>query len=176
MTKTEKKRSEVILSIYPNHKGFGYAIINNVKETLSDDKEHRSKEILSRMGLREDIFLYSKHLSGGMAQRTALARALVNDPELLLLDEPLGSLDAITRWQVREYLSKISKEGEKTVVMVTHDLQEAMLMSDKIVILGGTPSSVIDIIDTKSLKGLDINSERFAKTFIQLKNHLTDEY
>ncbi|MDR2495256.1 MAG: ABC transporter ATP-binding protein, partial [Spirochaetaceae bacterium] len=85
---------------------------------------------------------YPHHLSGGMAQRAALARALVNNPKVLLLDEPLGALDAFTRMNMQDELLKIWERRRMTAVMVTHDVDEAVYMADRIVVMSARPAKI----------------------------------
>ena len=91
-----------------------------------------------------------------MKQRTGIARALVNNPEILLMDEPFSSLDYLTKLKIREFILKILKKRQITTLLVTHDIEEAISLSDRIIILGKIPSSVRKIIhvtkDDLSLK------------------------
>ena len=82
-------------------------------------------------------------LSGGMAQRVAIARALVQDPDILLMDEPFGSLDAITRDQMGSELLKIWSAQKNTVVMVTHDINEAVYLADRVLVLSDRPAQIV---------------------------------
>ena len=88
------------------------------------------------MGLAEFADLYPKQLSGGMKQRVAIARALANRPRILLMDEPFGALDAQTRCTMQAYLLQIWQNIDITIVFVTHDLDEAIYLADRIVVLG----------------------------------------
>ena len=99
-------------------------------------------EILERVGLSGFDHVYPHELSGGMAQRAALARALIGRPQVMLLDEPFAALDALTRLQMQDLLVETFRSPRPTVVMVTHDVEEALRLADRIVILGHRPSAV----------------------------------
>src|SRR2546426_1267745 len=94
-------------------------------------------EWVARMGLSEAIDAYPHQLSGGMRQRVALARSLVIDPEVLLMDEPLASLDELTREDLRDELLRLWEGRARSVVYVTHDIEEAVLLADRVVVIGG---------------------------------------
>jgi NitT/TauT family transport system ATP-binding protein len=95
-------------------------------------------EWVARMGLSDAIDAYPHQLSGGMRQRVALARSLVIDPEVLLMDEPLASLDELTRDDLRDELLRLWEGRARSVVYVTHDIEEAVLLADRVVVIGGT--------------------------------------
>ena len=99
-------------------------------------------ELLHRVGLEEFQNHYPHQLSGGMKQRVAIARLLMNDPQILLMDEPFGALDALTRLQIQEYLLTIHQEFSRTVVFVTHDIDEAVYTSDRILIMSARPGRI----------------------------------
>jgi NitT/TauT family transport system ATP-binding protein len=95
-------------------------------------------EWVARMGLTEAIDAYPHQLSGGMRQRVALARSLVIDPDVLLMDEPLASLDELTREDLRDELLRLWEGRARSVVYVTHDIEEAVLLADRVVVIGGS--------------------------------------
>jgi NitT/TauT family transport system ATP-binding protein len=101
---------------------------------------------LGRVGLGKFADAYPHQLSGGMRQRVALARALANSPKVLLMDEPFGALDAETRWQMQELLLDVIRKERMTVVMVTHDVEEALLLGDQIVFLSRHPGRVKTVL------------------------------
>jgi sulfonate transport system ATP-binding protein len=111
-------------------------------------KERPSTETwLERVGLTGFSKSYPFQLSGGMAQRVALARALIGHPEVLLLDEPFASLDALTRLQMQDLLAGVCADIGATAVMVTHDVDEALHLADRIVVMSQRPSTVLDVIE-----------------------------
>ncbi|MBQ6518131.1 MAG: ABC transporter ATP-binding protein [Anaerolineaceae bacterium] len=101
---------------------------------------------LEIIGLRDFAGEWPKNLSGGMAQRVAIARALIQKPQLLLMDEPLGALDAMTREQISLELMSFRERIDATVLMVTHSISEAILLSDRILIYSGRPARIVEEI------------------------------
>jgi len=123
------------------------------------------------VGLEEFLHAWPATLSGGMAQRVAIARALIQDPGLLLLDEPFGSLDAITRERMGAELLRIWRARRKTVVMVTHSISEALLLSDRVVVLTQRPGSIcLDL--PNHLPRPRKENVRYSKQFIALARKL----
>jgi NitT/TauT family transport system ATP-binding protein len=110
------------------------------------EREERSRQYLKLVGLDKFEHRYPHELSGGMKQRVAIARALVNDPKALLMDEPFGALDAQTRNIMQSELLRIWEEEKKTIVFITHSVDEAIYLADRIVIMSARPGRIKDII------------------------------
>jgi NitT/TauT family transport system ATP-binding protein len=104
----------------------------------------RAHELLALVGLADSAGKYPGELSGGMQQRVSIARALLHDPALLFMDEPFGALDAMTREALNMELQRIQQHQRKTVLFVTHDIEEATLLSDRIFVMSGGPGRVVD--------------------------------
>lgn len=105
----------------------------------TDDVEERARTFIERVGLGGFEDKYPKELSGGMKQRVAIARTLAYDPEVLLLDEPFGALDAQTKEVLQEDLLELCRETDKTVLFITHDIEEAVYLSDRVVTMTAHP-------------------------------------
>ena len=106
------------------------------------EREARVAECLEMVGLTESADEYPWRLSGGMQQRVQIARAIAMKPEVLLMDEPFGALDAMTKASLQDSLQRIQAETETTIVFVTHDIDEAVYLSDRVVVLDGKPGSI----------------------------------
>ncbi|AYC34873.1 ABC transporter ATP-binding protein [Pseudomonas cavernae] len=102
---------------------------------------------LNEVGLKAFADNHPKQLSGGMMQRVAIARALANDPQILLMDEPFGALDSQTRLQMQQLLLRVWEHSKKTVVFVTHDIDEAILLGDRVYVMGARPGRIKQILD-----------------------------
>ncbi|MBU1331164.1 MAG: ABC transporter ATP-binding protein [Gammaproteobacteria bacterium] len=126
---------------------------------------------LNEVGLVKFAEHYPKQLSGGMMQRVAIARALANDPQILLMDEPFGALDSQTRLQMQQLLLQVWGNSKKTVVFVTHDIDEAILLADRIYVMGARPGHIKEILDVpiERPRNLDVVME---PEFIRMKRHI----
>jgi len=134
------------------------------------DRKHEVNEFMRLVGLEIFADSYPHQLSGGMAQRVGLARALVNHPRVLLLDEPLGALDAFTRMRMQDELLNLWQIRGTTMLLVTHDIDEAIYMSDRIVLMSPRPGRVDRIIEVD----LPRPRQRHASEFFQLRTRILD--
>jgi ABC-type nitrate/sulfonate/bicarbonate transport system ATPase subunit len=134
------------------------------------DRRHEVDEFMKLVGLESFADSYPHQLSGGMAQRVGLARALVNHPRVLLLDEPLGALDAFTRMRMQDELLKLWQIRGTTMLLVTHDIDEAIYMSDRIVLMSPRPGRVDRIIEVD----LPRPRQRNSAEFFQLRTRILD--
>jgi ABC-type nitrate/sulfonate/bicarbonate transport system ATPase subunit len=126
-------------------------------------RRHEVEEFMHLVGLEAFANVYPHQLSGGMAQRAALARALVNHPKVLLLDEPLGSLDAFTRMRMQDEVLRLWEARGTTMLLVTHDIDEAIYMSDRIVLMTSRPGRVERVIEVPIRRPRQRNSPGFLK-------------
>jgi ABC-type nitrate/sulfonate/bicarbonate transport system ATPase subunit len=117
---------------------------------------------LERVGLSDFSHCYPHQISGGMAQRVALARALIGSPQVLLMDEPFASLDALTRLRMQDLLVGVVSDAGSTVVMVTHDIEEALYLADRVVVMSKRPSTIVDIISVERQRPRDRNDPTLA--------------
>jgi ABC-type nitrate/sulfonate/bicarbonate transport system ATPase subunit len=133
-------------------------------------KRHEVHEFMRLVGLETFARAYPHHLSGGMAQRVALARALINHPKVLLLDEPLGALDAFTRMRMQDEVLRLWEARGTTMLLVTHDIDEAIYMSDRIVIMTPRPGRIERIIDIQ----LDRPRQRNSPEFLRFRSEILE--
>jgi NitT/TauT family transport system ATP-binding protein len=121
-------------------------VASNVRLTLDitgeEGRDERAQELLERVGIAEFARLVPGQLSGGMRQRVALARALAHRPKLLLMDEPFGALDELSREEMRLELLRVWEQERTSVVFVTHSIREAVLLADRVVVMNGQPGHV----------------------------------
>ena len=133
----------------------------SLKKIKTKENIEYTKRLLETYGLKDFIYKYPKELSGGMKQRVALIRTLAIKPDILLLDEPFSALDYQSRLSVSEDVYNIIKKEKKTVIMITHDIAEAISLSDKIIVLSKRPSMVKKIYDIEMKnKSTPINNRK----------------
>ena len=163
--------------VFQDHRLFPWLTVEkNVGLGIVGKSETEKKEIISShielVGLNGFEKSYPYQLSGGMSQRAAIARSLVNQPEILLLDEPLGALDALTRMYMHQELERIWKKENITMIMVTHDVEEALYLSDKIVVMSARPGKLQKIIPVPLARPRDRASVEFA----EMKEKVLEEF
>ena len=125
------------------------------------ERRRRAEEYISMVGLQDFAKAMPRQLSGGMAQRVSIARALVNRPEVLFMDEPFGALDYMTKINMQNELLRIREKNAMTVIFVTHDIDEAVYLSDRILVLSKNPGKIKTIIENSAPFPRDRNSREF---------------
>jgi ABC-type nitrate/sulfonate/bicarbonate transport system ATPase subunit len=134
-----------------------------VRGTPRESADARARHYIRLVGLAEFESAFPRQLSGGMAQRVGIARALTVQPEILLLDEPLGALDAMTKITMQEELVRIWREENVTMIMVTHDLEEAIYLADRVLVLPKQRGAAARVIDVDLPRPRDRSESRFVK-------------
>lgn len=137
-----------------------------------DEALAEAQRFVEMMGLTDSATRFPHQLSGGMKQRVAIARAFALHPVMLLMDEPFGSLDAQTRSRLQRELISIAAKTDVTLLFVTHSIQEAILIGDRIVVLGQAPSEVLDIVDVSAVS--DPDTDAFVEVRKSLRTRLSD--
>ncbi|MFC5008167.1 ABC transporter ATP-binding protein [Dactylosporangium cerinum] len=138
------------------------------RRLAADESRRRVEESLELVGLTDFADAWPAQLSGGMAQRASLARALVNDPSVLLLDEPLGKLDALTRRALQHELQRLWQRRGFTAVLITHDVSEALFLADRVVVFSPRPARIREVIEV----GLDRPRDQSAAAFVALRERI----
>ncbi|HET6409244.1 MAG TPA: ABC transporter ATP-binding protein [Chthoniobacteraceae bacterium] len=135
--------------------------------------ESEARQWLEMVGLSKFENSYPHELSGGMKQRVAIARALANEPRILIMDEPFGALDALTRCKMQSYLLQIWKKVDVTILFITHDLDEAVLLSDRIMVLGVNPGGVREVIENPVPRPRSV-AQMLSPEFLSVKHRLDE--
>ena len=146
------------------------SLVNKVKGLSARDIEQQTTKYLRMVDLEPFRFRYPRELSGGQRQRVGIARALSVEPKVLLLDEPFSALDPVTTDEMHEYLLKIWQETGKTIVMVSHSLEEAVLLSDRIAVM--KQGGIKEVIDVKLKRPRKEDSKELLKLFEEIKKML----
>lgn len=139
----------------------------------SEENKQRAIDLIEMVGLKKHAASYPVEVSGGMTQRAGVIRAMVHNPEILLMDEPFGALDNITREQLNLELLEIWRETHKTIIFITHNVEEAVLLSSRVYVMATDPGRLIDVveIDLPRPRTLEMISDR---KFIEYTNKLTN--
>ena len=138
-------------------------VIFALNEGGESEKREKARKCLELVGLSGFEKSLPKQLSGGMAQRANIARALVNNPYILFLDEPFGALDAFTKIQLQNELLKIKQKEKSTMIMVTHDIEEAVYLADRIIVMDKNPGRIKDIVITDLPRPRNRNDLEFVR-------------
>jgi len=137
-----------------------------------DERRRRVADALSMVGLSDRGSDHPWRLSGGMAQRVQIARALALEPKVLLMDEPFGALDAITKASLQDVLLRVQQETGATVVFITHDLDEAIYLSDRVLVISGNPGTITVAVDTELPRPRDQLATRELPRYLQVRHLL----
>lgn len=163
--------------VFQEHRLFPWLTVEqNIGFALNGIDKEKKAELIQKyidlVGLTGFEKAYPKQLSGGMAQRGGIARALVNDPEVLLLDEPFGALDTFTKMAMQKELKQIQKKSDTTMIMVTHDIEEAVFLADKIIVMSPRPGKIVKVID------VDLNEprDRNSYEFLEIRKEVFNEF
>lgn len=144
-------------------------------EVSKAERKQRVEQLLEQVGLTSSAQLLPHQLSGGMKQRAALARTLITRPELILMDEPFAALDAIMRETLQEQLKEIWAGTGKTVFFITHDVDEALLLATRIIVLGGSPGTVReDLVNPLQERNRGISAIRQQNRYAALRERLVE--
>jgi NitT/TauT family transport system ATP-binding protein len=132
----------------------------------------RIRALLQKLNLAEHTEKFPAQLSGGMQQRLQIARCLAQEPQVLLMDEPFGSLDAITRQELQDEVARLAREERRTVVFVTHDLEEAIYLGDRVIALAANPGRVAEIVDIELARPRTQLATREDARFLHYRHRL----
>ena len=144
-----------------------------MKKMPKAQRAEQAKKFIDLVGLTGFENALPKQLSGGMKQRVAIARTLANEPEILLMDEPFGALDAQTRVVMQELLADISKKTKTTILFITHDIDEAVLLGDRIYVMSRRPGTIREVLDV-NIPGVRSHESLVLPEFLATKKKIMD--
>ena len=144
-----------------------------MKKMPKAERAAQAKKFIDLVGLTGFENALPKQLSGGMKQRVAIARTLANEPEILLMDEPFGALDAQTRVVMQELLADISKKTKTTILFITHDIDEAVLLGDRIYVMSRRPGTIREVLDV-NIPGVRSHESLVLPEFLETKKKIMD--
>ncbi len=163
--------------VFQEHRLFPWLTVKGniayaLKNISKEEKQSIIDEHIELVGLKGFENAYPHQLSGGMAQRASIARALVNRPEVLLLDEPFGALDAFTKIQMQNEIQRIREKEKSTMILVTHDIDEAIFLGDRVVIMSSRPGKIKNIYSVELASFRD----RSSNDFIHIRKAIFREF
>lgn len=144
--------------------------LKDVRHLSADEKKRKVEEALATVGLEAFSASFPHQLSGGMRQRVAVARTLAAEPKVVFMDEPFGALDAITKMKLQDEVRKIVSDGERTVLMITHDIDEAIYLADRILVMKPGPGRVFKDVKVS----FSFPRQRTAPDFLYLRSQLLE--
>lgn len=162
--------SASLLPWFSVKKNVALPLIGTIKDKSEIDQ--KVMDILDRVGLSESVDRYPSQLSGGMQQRVALARALVTNPRLLFLDEPFASVDALVRFELEDLLIQLVRKTHTTTLLVTHDIDEAIYLSDRVIVLAGSPAELLADIEIELGQERDQIDTRSREDFLRYRKQI----
>lgn len=163
--KRVKKPSRTCVTLFQQHNLLPWRnVLDNVLLGLTGTKlENKEKAlaVLQFVGLEGHLERFPHELSGGMQQRVAIARAFAMEPSVILMDEPFAALDTFNRYHLQDELVRLQAQKDVSILLVTHDIDEAIYVSDRIIVLSANPGEIYDIVDISLAKPRDRSSEQF---------------
>jgi len=166
--------------VFQAYTSFGWLTVRDnveyglrLKGVPKRERRERSEKYLKAVGLLDFADHYPKQLSGGMKQRVAIARTLINGPRIVLMDEPFGALDPQTRWGMQGMLLDVSRVEDNTILFVTHDISEAVYLADSVYVLSSRPARILHRVDVPFFGPRDISLQS-TNEFRAVEKHLLD--
>ena len=144
--------------------------LESQKDISKEERAKIAEKYIELVGLSKFKKSYPKQLSGGMQQRVSIARALAVNPDILFMDEPFGALDAITRMKLQDDILRISEEEKKTIIFVTHDIEEAVFLADRIVVMTPNPGKIKSVVTVR----LGRHRDRTSGDFLKMRDRIFD--